>query len=348
MISPMFSHLLIPFIVGMFLAMNMGGSGTSPSFSVAYGSNIIRRFAIPGLFGIFVFIGAIIAGKKTALTMGKGIMPADEITLTIATIVLISIAISLLLANLIGVPQSTSQSAVFALSGPALYFNMFNSHKVFYEIIPVWFVLPVISFVLMYFIGKYLYPLLRRVAVIKFADVTNHPVLRMLVIISACYVSFAIGSNNVANASGPIASMVINELNINPDLEDKFVLIMILSTLIIAPCFAIGSSIFGRKIMETTGKGIVDIGPLEATIISIVTASLLLLASITKGIPTSLVQLNTLAIIGLGISKMGWKKIIVNKTIRKFWIVWLAAPILSLILSFSLCYLADNLGILYY
>ncbi len=33
MISPMFSHLLIPFIIAMVLAVTMGGSGTAPAFS---------------------------------------------------------------------------------------------------------------------------------------------------------------------------------------------------------------------------------------------------------------------------------------------------------------------------
>ena len=154
----MFNILLIPFLVGMFLAINMGGSGTAPSFSVAYGSNIIRRFAIPGLFGIFVFLGAIIAGKKVALTMGKGILPPDNITLTIATIILISVAISLLIANILGVPQSTSQSTVFALCGPAIYFNDLNTQKLLYEIIPTWCLLPFIAFALFFIISKYIEP----------------------------------------------------------------------------------------------------------------------------------------------------------------------------------------------
>jgi len=73
----MFSILLIPFIIAMFLSLNMGGSGTAPSFSAAYGAGLIRKDLIPGLFGIFVFIGAILAGKKVVLTIGKGILPAD-------------------------------------------------------------------------------------------------------------------------------------------------------------------------------------------------------------------------------------------------------------------------------
>jgi len=49
MISPLFSHLLIPFLVAMFLAIKMGGSGTAPAFSAAYDANIIRKSLIPGL-----------------------------------------------------------------------------------------------------------------------------------------------------------------------------------------------------------------------------------------------------------------------------------------------------------
>ena len=78
MFSPMLSIYLIPFFVAMFLAVNMGGSGTAASFSAAYGSNLIRRGLIPGLFGIFVFLGAIFAGKKVVITMSGEILPSGS------------------------------------------------------------------------------------------------------------------------------------------------------------------------------------------------------------------------------------------------------------------------------
>ncbi|MBN2236122.1 MAG: hypothetical protein JW729_01095 [Bacteroidales bacterium] len=55
MTSPLFSHLLIPFIIAMFLVMKMVGSGTVPAFSAAYGANVVKKNLIPGLFGIMVF-----------------------------------------------------------------------------------------------------------------------------------------------------------------------------------------------------------------------------------------------------------------------------------------------------
>lgn len=74
------------------------------------------------------------------------------------------------------------------------------------------------------------------------------PVWNGLLIVMSLYVAFSIGANNVANAAGPIASMTANELNISGN--ENFILIMILSTLIVAPSFGIGSSIFGHKIVK--------------------------------------------------------------------------------------------------
>lgn len=346
MLDPVYSHLLLPFFIAIFLAINMGGSGTSPAFSAAYGASLIPRSLIPGLFGIMVFIGAVTAGKNVAITLGNGIMPAQTMDITVTSIVLLSVALSLLMANLLGIPQSTSQSTVFALSGPALYFDVLKTDKLVFEILPTWFILPLIAFGLTYAAGKYIYPPMhKKRSRFRFDTIRDHPGLQALVIISSLYVAFAIGTNNVANASGPIASMIMNELDI-ANTEANFKLIMVLSILIIAPAFGIGSSLLGYKVVRTTGKEIVELGPLSASVISIITATLLLLASVTKGIPTSLVQLNTGAILAIGCAKVGCKEIFSKSSVHKFWVVWVVAPLLSFVLSFSLTWLAGTMGLL--
>jgi sulfate permease len=345
MISPFYSHLLIPFLVAMFLAINMGASGTAPSFSAAYGANIIRRFSIPGVFGIFVFIGALVAGKKVSMTMGREMIDPDQMTLVVTTVVLFAIALSLFFANLLSVPQSTSQSAVFSLAGAAIYLGNFNSRKLFTEIIPVWFILPVIAFILMLGICA-LHQWIRRRWPDLICRLLKPGLTKILVLVSACYVAFAIGANNVANASGPLAGMVVHELGIDPADERSFLVIAIITTLLIAPCFAIGSSLMGFRLVKATGKGITAFGYNGAIAISFVTASLLLLASITKGIPTSLVQLNTFSIMALSISKEGWQKTIFHRTIQKFWTVWLVAPVFAFAVSYLLIWLADYTGLL--
>jgi len=344
MISPLFSHLLIPFVIAMFLAITMGGSGTAPAFSAAYGANVIKKSVIPGLFGIMVFLGAIIAGKGTATTVGKNILAPEMMSLTVVSIILFSVAISLLIANIVGIPQSTSQSTVLSVSAVALYFHALNTDKLFMEIIPTWFILPVISFFISLFIGKYIYrPKRKKGYTLPRAQNENlKPIWDGVLVVMSLYVAFSIGANNVANAAGPIATMTANELQISGN--ENFLLIMILSTLIVAPSFGIGSSIFGHKIVKNTGKEIVLFGKFEAVIIAFVSASLLLLASLTKGIPTSLVQLNVASILGIGVAKLGGKNIFKKTQVKRFFIMWLIAPIIAFSLSLLFIFLADRYG----
>lgn len=342
MTSPIFHHLLVPFIVSIFLAINMGGSGTAPSFALAYGSGVIRRNLIPGLFGIMVFLGAIIAGKATATTLSSEIVNPERLNYQVTTVILFSIGLSLFLANLLGIPQSTSQTTVFSISAAAVYYHEFNSQKLLLEILPAWFILPILAFTVCYFTGKYIYKPLRKRGMFLSSAVNNHPLLKILIIIASLYVAFSIGANNVANAAGPIAMMTINELNLN-DIESNFLIIIILSTLLIAPNFGIGSSLFGHKIVKTTGKDIVLLGKIEAVIVAFVSGSFLLVASIFKGIPSSLVQINVAAILGIGVAKLGAKYMFNKSSVNLFFVVWIITPIIAFILTLVGLYLVENL-----
>jgi len=333
--SELLNVLTIPFLLAMFLAINMGASGTAPAFSAAYGANVIKRTMIPGLFGIMVLAGALLAGKEVSLTLGNGLLEQSFFTPFNTSIMLLSVGLSLLIANLLGVPQSTSQATVLSIGGAATALGGLNSHKLLYEIIPTWIILPLIAFLIMLSLSKWVFPVLKtKVFTANYANLKQHKVLKAVLILSSLYVAFSIGANNVANAAAPIASLTANE--IGQEAIQNFLPIIILSVLIVAPCFAIGSSLLGHKVTKTTGKDIVEVSPFYATIIALITASLLLLASITKGIPTSLVQLNGAAFIALSISKHGFKDTFSNKTVKRFFTVWAVAPVFAFILTFIL------------
>lgn len=329
---------LIPFVIAMFLAINMGGSGTGPAFSAAYGANILKKSLIPGLFGIAVFVGAIVGGKETAKTVGKGLLAPEMMTFTVVSIILLSVSIALLLANLLGIPQSTSQATVMAVVAPAVYFHSLNTHKLFYEILPTWLIMPIAAFAISFLIGKYIYKPLRKRGYTISRKINESYILKGLIIVMSLYVAFSIGTNNVANAVGPISSLSFNILDIP---ETNYPHILILATLIVAPCFGIGSSLFGHKIVKNTGKEIVLFGRIEAVIIAFISATLLLTASLIKGIPTSLVQLNVGAIIGIGVAKLGFRNIFKKTEVNKFFIMWIIAPMISFGLALLLTYLAD-------
>lgn len=328
------THLIIPIIIAMFLAINMGASGTAPSFSAAYGANVLKKSVIPGLFGIMVLFGAIMAGEKVTLTMGNDILNQSFFTPLTTSIILISVSLSLLFANLLGVPQSTSQSSVLSIAGAAIALDNLNSEKLFFEIIPTWFLLPLISFSIVYIFSKLISFMKEKVITDDFSHLKEHKLLRFFLIVSSLYVAFTIGSNNVANAAGPIASLTANELHFKDVVSS--LPIIILSILVVAPCFSIGSSLMGHKVTETTGKEIIKITPFYATVISFVVATLLLLASMTKGIPTSLVQLNAGAFFALSASRHGFKETFSNKIVKRFFMIWAVAPIFSFIVTYLL------------
>ncbi len=333
--SDLFNILTIPFLLAMFLAINMGGSGTAPAFSAAYGADIIKRTAIPGLFGIMVLAGALIAGKEVSLTLGTDLLAPSFFTPLTTSIILFSIGLSLLGANLLGVPQSTSQSTVLSIAGAATSFGGLNSRKLFLEIIPTWVILPAASFLIVLSLSKWVFPLLKRKVITDgYAHLQEHRLLKACLIGASLYVAFSIGANNVANAAAPIASLTANE--IGAEAIRNFLPIIILSVLIVAPCFAIGSSLLGHKVTEANGKEIVEVSPFYATVIAFIVASLLLLASVTKGIPTSLVQLNGGAFIALSISRKGFRATFRNATVKRFFTVWAIAPVFAYLLTFIL------------
>ncbi|WHH57498.1 inorganic phosphate transporter [Petroclostridium sp. X23] len=333
--------ILIPLVAAVFLAVNMGGSGIAAAFSSSYGANLIRKDLIPGLFGAFVLLGAVFSGMEVTLTIGNDIINETYLNIQVTTILLLSIGLSMLLANILKVPQSTSQSTVFAILGIGAYLNDINTKKLFLEIIPTWFYLPVFSFLITFIVGKFIYKPIRDQGFIDFGTIKDHPVIKYAVILGSCYVAYAIGANNVANASGPILSLFANIMNIDND--GNSILLIVMATLLIAPWFGIGGSIFSSRVLESTGKEIISFGPLGALVISVITGSLLIYASVNGGIPAALAQLNIGSIIGLGVYKVGFKNMFTKKTVKRIFVVWIIAPIIAFIIAYLLMYVNEFL-----
>lgn len=313
---------LLPFIIAMFFAMNMGASGVAPSFSCTYGANILSREIIHGIYGVFVFIGAIVAGGNVIKTISCGFVPPEIISFKVVIIILVSCSVAMFMANLLKIPQSTSQATVFAFLGVGLFFSNLKLDTFFF-MIPMWFVLPIISFVLTYIAAKIGYKYIS-INGSNWETLINHPFLKLFVILTSCYVAFSIGSNNVANAAGPLVGAKLAT--------------PLLGVLIIAPCFGIGSSLLGHLPLETTSKEITSLNPISSALISLITGTLLLAASFL-GIPQSLVQLNVGSIAALSCSRIGCKETLKTHAIKKSIIVWIVAPIIAFILAYVLCFL---------
>ncbi len=316
----MIKHVLLVLVV-VFFAMNMGASGVAPSFAAGYGARLIKRNTAMIVFGIFVIIGALLLGRNVALTLGKGLVPKECMNFNAVLIILFSASVSLFMANILRIPQSTSQVTVSAIVGVGLYAGRLSTKALFSKIIPMWVALPLLAYVLTFLLYRRAYPPGHDNLHIYERMFANEKKLKVSSLATGCYVAFAIGTNNVANAVGPLFGAGILEIWAG--------------LLLIAPLFGLGAWVIGDGPLETAGREIVPLGKVSGTLVAFVTATLLIFAS-TLGIPQSLVQLNLASIFAISAVKNGHRYTLDQHLARKTFIVWAITPVLSLAIAYAL------------
>jgi sulfate permease len=239
-------------------------------------------------------------------------------------IILGSSALSLFLANILKIPQSTSQVTVMAIVGVGLYFQQLNLTALFMKILPAWILLPLLSYILTFALYRTIYPPEHNNLHIYEKIFANEKKMRLSALIVSCYVAFAIGTNNVANAVGPLFGAGI--LNIFSGL------------FLVAPLFGIGAWLLGKGPLDTAGREIVPLGLVSSTLVAFVTATLLIFASLFS-IPQSLVQLNLASIFAISCLKNGHKYTWDKNIVKKTFFVWIITPLLSITTSYILALL---------
>ncbi|MDO8489474.1 MAG: inorganic phosphate transporter [Candidatus Omnitrophota bacterium] len=319
--------LLIGLVV--FFAINMGASGIAPSFAAVYGAKLIRKNKAIILFSIFVVLGAIILGRNVSLTLGKNLLPKEFLSFNTVLIIIVSAALSLFLANILKIPQSTSQVTVGAITGAGLYFKHLYFKTLLIKIIPMWIILPLLAYIFTFLLYRIIYPPRHGNLYIYEKLFAHDKKIKITGILVSCYVAFAIGSNNVANAVGPLFGADI--VGIMPGL------------IMVGPLFGIGAILLGEGNMDTAGKEIVPLGVLSSTIVSFVTATLLIFASLL-GIPQSLVQLNLCSIFAISSLKNGHKFTLDSHLAKKTFLVWAVTPLLSVGVSYLLLFVISKIG----
>ena len=122
------------------------------------------------------------------------------------------------------------------------------------ELIPMWVILPFLAYVFTFLLYRIIYPPKHANLYIYEKLFAHEKKLRITAVLVSCYVAFAIGSNNVANAVGPLFGAGI--IGIIPGL------------IIVAPIFGLGAGFMGKGPLDTAGKEIVPLGVFSSTIVS--------------------------------------------------------------------------------
>ncbi|MGP4079419.1 anion permease [Pseudalkalibacillus sp. R45] len=310
--------IVIAFIVAFFFAMNMGASGAAASMGVSYGSGAINRKIIAlAICGTGVFLGAVIGGGEVVKTIGSGIVPSELITIQTAVIILGAATISLAIANLIGIPLSTSEVTVGSVVGVGLAYQSLYVESLM-TVVMFWILIPIIAFLFALVMGKLIQIIQERYG--AFLEGRWKKCLTVLLIIMGFLEAFSAGMNNVANAIGPLVGAGLLSISHGTLLGGAFI--------------ALGAIFFGGKVLETNGKRITKFSLLEGSAISGTGAGLVIIASIF-GIPVPLTQITTSAIIGIGTGQNGFsflQKNIILQMVK----VWVVSPVFSLVIAYGM------------
>ena len=143
-----------------------------------------------------------------------------------------------------------------------------------------------------------------------------------LQVLSACFQAFSHGANDVANAIGPIAAIVVVVQTQKLDMQ---VAIPLWLLLIGGAGIAFGVYTWGYRVMETVGKKITSITPTRGFSAEFGTATTVLLCS-RLGMPVSTTHVAVGNIIGVGLARgISAINLDVIKKIFSAWIISLPA-----------------------
>jgi PiT family inorganic phosphate transporter len=145
-------------------------------------------------------------------------------------------------------------------------------------------------------------------------------VFAQLQVLTACYVAFAHGANDVANAIGPIAAIFSVVKTKSVALQVDVPLWML-----VAGGIAVGGGLiaFGTRVMETIGKDITEMTPIRGFCAQFGAATTILICS-RLGMPVSTTHVLVGAVVGVGLMRgMGTLDLRILKNIGLSWIVTL-------------------------
>ncbi|MDH5408269.1 MAG: inorganic phosphate transporter [Gammaproteobacteria bacterium] len=163
-----------------------------------------------------------------------------------------------------------------------------------------------------------------------FANVEK--VFAILMVVTACGMAFAHGSNDVANAIGPVAA-VISIIDSGGQIGQKSMLpswVLLLG----GGGIVAGLLMYGRRVIATVGKHITDLTPSRGFACELSAATTVVVASGT-GLPISTTHTLVGAVLGVGLARgIGALNMNVVRTIFLSWIVTLPAGAIMSILFF--------------
>lgn len=316
-------------VVGFYVAWNIGANDVANSMATSYGSRALTLKQIIILASVLEFCGAALFGKRVTHTVAKGIVPIElldhHLVVFGALAALLSAGLWITIATYYHLPISTTHSIVGAMLGfglAAVSQNHLSLGQIKWDVLAKvvlsWIVSPLMGAAIAFVV----FMLIRVILLNRYASGSVEHVFRYLQVLTACYMAFAHGSNDVANATGPIAAIM------GYSGEVPFWVLFFGGLGI-----AIGIATWGYRVIETVGKQITELTYTRGFSAEFATATTVLAAS-SLGMPISTTHTLVGSVIGVGFA--GGLASVNLKIVQKIIFSWIVTLPVAAAMTISL------------
>ena len=296
-------------------AFSIGAHYTGACMGMPYAAGAIRPWRALLLMAPLALVGAAFASGQVETTVGHGILGGGTVALGVALAIVVA-ALALTSAyNLVTIPTSTIQILVFSAVGAGLAAGLPIHWTTIGTLVILWATAPFAAFALGFLFVR---------AADRYSPATSSrgalgrtAVLGLVGVGAAA--SFAMGANDVSNASGALIMTGLFGL--------------FLAGLVGGLGLALGVLTWGRPLLQRVAFDLVELDPRMATA-SQLAQSTVILVSVAFGFFTSMNQALVGAMIGAGIARR--RSTVLWKPIKNILLGWAAGPLSGVTLGFGL------------
>lgn len=309
--------------LGLAFAFSIGAHYTGACMGMPYAAGAISVDRALLLLAPLAFLGAALASEGVEQTVGHGLLEAGSAPILLAVAILASAFLLTTAYNLVTLPTSTIQILVFSTVGAALASGYAVEWSTLGRLLLLWALAPPIACGLGYLFARLRTPREEQAA----PRSSLAPRVAFALVAVGATASFAMGANDVANASGALI------------LSGSFTLLT--AALVGGAGIAIGAFTLGRPLLQTVAFRIVRLDPAMALSAQLAQAAVIL-GAVAFGLFTSINQVLVGAMIGTGLARR--RATLIGPAIRNILLGWGLGPVSGLGLGFLLGWLVLRAG----
>jgi inorganic phosphate transporter, PiT family len=314
--------LVLLVAVALAFAISIGAHYTGACMGMPYAAGAIRLGPALALMAPLALLGAVVASGSVEQTVGHGILAATPVAIGVALAIVAAALVLTSAYNFVTVPTSTIQILVFSIVGAGLATGIPIRWSTIEWLLVVWATAPFAAFGLGF-------------ALVKIGDAWRRPAsgptlprgLAFALVAVGAGASFAMGANDVSNASGALVMTGFVGL--------------FAAALLGGVGLAIGVVSWGRPILKTVAFDIVRLDPAMATMAQLAQA-VVILVSVAFGYFTSMNQALIGAMLGAGVAR--GRQTVQRRAVRGILIGWAIGPASGAALGFAFGWIALRAG----